>query len=104
MSKKLKNLSDFKSTFIYKTERGDRLYDIAEQFSTTAQILISDNALKEEPFCGELLYVEIPHGERYIVKPEDTLELLSQKFNKSELEIANKNKVDDIYVGQIIYI
>lgn len=104
MSEKLKNLSNFKSTIIYKTERGDNLCDIAEKFSTTEQILISDNALKEDPSCGELLYIEIPHGERYIVKPEDTLESLSYKFGKSELEIANRNKVDDIYVGQTLYI
>lgn len=104
MSEKLKNLSDFKSTIIYKTERGDNLCDIAKKFSTTEQILISDNELKEDPSCGELLYVEIPHGERYIVKPEDTLESVSRKFGKSEVEIASKNKVDDVYAGQIIYI
>ena len=104
MSEKLKNLSDFKSTFIYKTERGDNLYVIAEKFSTTVQILISDNALKGEPLCGELLCVEIPHGERYAVKPEETMKSLSRKFGKSELEIADKNKIDCIYVGQIIYI
>lgn len=104
MSEKLKNLSDFKSVFIYKAERGDSLRDIAEKFSTTAQILISDNALKEEPLCGEFLYVEIPRGERYIVKPGDSTESLSRKFGKSELEIADKNKIDDVYVGQIIYI
>ena len=47
MSEKLKNQSDFKSTIIYKTERGDDLFGIAEKFSTTVQILVSENALKE---------------------------------------------------------
>lgn len=104
MSEKLKNQSDFKSTIIYKTERGDDLFGIAEKFSTTAQILVSENALKGEPLCGELLYIEIPRGKRYIVKPGDTLESVSRKFGKSELETADKNKIDDVYVGQTIYI
>lgn len=104
MSEKLKNQSDFKSTIIYKTERGDDILSIAEKFSTTVQILVSENALKGEPLCGELLYIEIPRGERYIVKPGDTLESVSRKFGKSELETADKNKIDGFYVGQTIYI
>ena len=43
MSEKLKNQSDFKSTIIYKTERGDDLFGIAEKFSDFMENCLKQN-------------------------------------------------------------
>lgn len=104
MSEKLKNPSDFKSEFIYKTEPFEDVYDIAEKFGTTARIIVADNELRENPECGDLLIIEIPKGDKYIVKPTDTIQSIASKFKKSQLEIMKNNKIDEVFVGQIIYI
>lgn len=104
MSEKLKSIGDFVGEFIYRVENGDCLGSIAEKLQTTKQIIISDNALKEEPSAGELLLIEKPSGKPYIVKPYDTIESLSSGDKKRELEISSNNKTDFIFVGQKIYL
>ena len=104
MNDMLMNLSSFKNKFVYKVEHGETLKEIAEKFNTTRQILIVDNCLGEEPNEGDILYVAVPNGKEYIVKPFDSLESLSDGDKSKEREIIKRNKVDYIYVGQKIYI
>lgn len=104
MNDKLENMSAFKNSFVYRVEKGDDLGGIVSKFSTTKQIVISCNGLSRAPQEGELLVIEIPGGEEYIVKPHDTIESLSGGNKRRELEISVKNRTDFLYVGQKIYL
>ncbi len=104
MNEKLKSVGELTGEFIYRVEKGDSLGSIAEKLKTTVQIIVSDNILKEEPSAGELLLIEKPAGNPYIVKPYDTIERLSFGDKKRELEILRNNKTDFIFVGQKIYL
>ena len=101
---KLFNLSDFVTSFIYKTEDGDDLSSIAEKFHTTESLLITLNALKEQPRPGDVLLVERVEGEPYVVKPGDTLLSIAGGDKDKVYMIMNNNRVDTIFVGQKIYI
>ncbi len=97
-------MSDFKKTFVYKTERGDDLDSIAEKFSTTKQIVVTNNLLTSKPEQGDMLVIERANGKEYTVKPFDTIERLSGGDKRREIEILKNNKIDFIYVGQKIYL
>lgn len=98
------DLSQVKNKFIYRVERGDTVYDIADKFHTTKELLISLNALTEEVRAGEFIVVEKIDGEEYVVKPTDSLQSIAHYSREKSFEIINKNKTDFIYVGQKIYI
>lgn len=100
----LTDLSQVKNKFIYRVEKGDTVYSIADKFHTTKELLISLNALTEDVKVGEFLLVEKVQGEEYIVKPTDSLEEIAHSSREKSFEIINKNKTDFIYAGQKIYI
>lgn len=97
-------MSAFEKTFVYRVEKGDELSGIVSKFSTTKQIVVSCNGLSCPPCEGDLLVIEVPGGEEYIVKPHDTLESISGGNKRRELEICVKNRTDFIYVGQKLYL
>jgi len=57
----------------------------------------------EENSC---IIEEIENCEKYIVKPLDTLKSISNKFNRSEDHIKEKNKLNTnkLFIGQILNI
>ncbi len=101
---KLYDLSDFENGFIYRTEEGDTIFFLSEKFHTTPAAIIFFNSLSAEPIPGELIYVEKIEGEKYTVKPGDTIEAISEKFRVGQDVILLKNKTDVLYVGQTIYV
>lgn len=101
---KLLNLSDFKKIFVYKFEEGDTLKSVAEKFRTTELRIIAMNALSEPPVSCDILLIERAEGREYIVKPLDTLYSICGGDEEKIFALKNKNKTDDIYVGQKLYI
>ena len=100
----LKSLSSVKSKFVYRVEKGDTVFSVADKFHTTKELIIYLNALTEDLREGELILVEKVQGEEYIVCPTDSLQKIAQNDKRRSFEIANKNKTDFFYVGQKIYI
>lgn len=84
--------------FVYYID-GESLEDIADEFTTTVRLIITDNNLEGEPNVGDMIYVK-PHSKSYIVRPEDSLKSISVKFNTTEEEILRINRVEYIYSGQ----
>lgn len=101
---KLCGIDRFLKVFVYRVEEGENLYRIAEKFHTTRQILISVNGLTEEPEKDRLIIVERAEGERYVVKPGDTFFELAGRDGEKAFALMNKNKTDELYAGQTIYI
>ncbi len=101
---KLCGIDRFLKVFVYRVEEGDTLYRIAEKYHTTRQILISVNGLTGEPEKGRLIVVERAEGERYVVKPGDTFGGLAGGNREKVFALMNKNKTDELYAGQMIYI
>ena len=66
---------------------------------------MSANNLAEEDIKeGVLLFVSVPDGRRYVVKPFDTTRKIAEKFEVSEAAILEFNNIKQIFLGQIIYI
>ena len=103
-SMNLKNLSHVKQSFLYVVETGDNLKIIADKFNTTQRVLIMINGLENEVKVGEYILIEQLDGIKYIVKPGDTLEQIATYSKDSLQSIKIRNKIDDVYVGQKIYI
>ena len=88
---------------VYIVEEGESLTEISNKFSTTEILIISDNCLKCQPLEGEALYIK-SYALTYMVKPADTLDSVSQKFNVSKEELLRINRVNYIYPTQKIVI
>ena len=100
----LKSPSDFRESFIYKVEEGESLSDVAEKFHTTITVVISENCLTEEPTAGQYIVVTKIHGKKHVVMPKDDIFSLAGGDKNRMLEITSKNKIDELYVGQTIYL
>lgn len=91
--------------YIHKVKDGESIEDICKIYHILkADILAQNNVGETNIKAGLLLFVDIPNGTRYVVKPFDSLDKISQKFGKSSREIANFNKIEQVFIGQIIYI
>ncbi len=98
------NLSDFGKRFLYCVEKGDSLDSICEKFHASKSNVVFLNCLKKEPIEGETLLIERADGEKYVVKPKDTLYSIANGDEKKIREIMNRNKIDEVYFGQTVYV
>jgi LysM repeat protein len=102
------------TVFLYKVIAGDTLWSIARKFGTTVTILKELNELKSNLIViNQLLLVPVVHSSEiplqttlYIVKKNDTLRDLGQKFdvNVKDLKEINNLKNDSLKIGQILFI
>ena len=100
----LNSLAKFRKQFVYNVEFGDTLNSLSDKFHTTVDLLVVINGLSREVEIGELILIEKIDGEEYFVKPMDTLEKIANYNKEKQREIALKNKIDEVYVGQKIYV
>ncbi|MBQ7373409.1 MAG: LysM peptidoglycan-binding domain-containing protein [Clostridia bacterium] len=101
---KLKNLSDVKTEFIYKVEKDETVFSLAEKFHTTVQVIVKINGLTDEIKCGQFILIERIDGEEYYVKPKDTILEIAKGDVQKKTEIIAKNRIDYLYVGQKLYL
>ncbi len=89
--------------FIYTVEVGETISTIAVKFSTTENLIITDNNLKKEVEAGDKLYVK-RYKNVYTVCPLDTLDSVCEKFKISKEDLLFENKITYIYAGERIVI
>ena len=91
--------------FFYRVKKEDNLFSLCDKFNLCPFKLISDNNLTCEIQDGDLLYIEQFQSSLYKVKPFESLESLSKKFNVSmdELKKINGN-LPFVYYGLNIYV
>ena len=90
--------------FFYRVEQGDGVLSVANKFNLSPTRLIKDNNLSDEIECGDMLYIESADCVLYTVKPTDTLEKISKRFNVGGQKILLDNSVPYIFCGLTIEI
>lgn len=100
---------------LYKVQRGDTLWEIAQRFNTSVNHLAQINNIKNPNliYVGEILTVSCNHNlnnnssnqitVNYKVQKGDTLSELAIKYNTTVLSIVNLNNIRNpnlIYIGQ----
>lgn len=91
--------------YIHKVKRGESLREICVKYSVFGEDLLATNNLGEEDLReGVLLVVDIPEGERYVVKPFDNLDKIANKFGTDKEAIMQFNNIKEVFLGQIIFI
>lgn len=90
---------------IYVVSEGENLLCIANKFGVSPMEILARNKVSESNIqCGTVLVIDKIDGERYVVKPFDTIESIAQKYNKSARDIAMFNNVKQVFLGEVIYI
>ena len=92
------------NNLFYRVKNEDTLLKISAKFSVPAGVIAADNDLKKEPAEGDILYISQVEGKAYMVKPEDTVYTIAEKFGVSPEEILLKNKIPYVFAGETIII
>lgn len=90
---------------IYVVKDGENLLSISAKFGVSPMEILTKNKISEHNIqLGTVLVIDKVDGQRYIVKPFDSLESISEKFNKSVEDIKNFNNIKQVFLGEVIYI
>lgn len=79
----------------YKVKKGQTIEEIAKAFQLSAYLLVKENALKSEPFAGQMLKIPTQRGNVYTAKAGDNKALLCG----SEERYEKVNGTDILYIG-----
>ena len=91
--------------FIYRIQKGDTLVNICERFNTTKENITRNN--NEIPlYIGEFVEIIVNNYKTHIVKPTETLESISNKYNLTIDEIMGFNNLttQKLFIGQFLKI
>ena len=87
--------------FVYRVSERECLFEICKKFNQTPRQIILNNQLSCMPMLNSLIYIERGEGLLYMVKVDDTLEKIANRYGKSEEEILQNNNVQYIFPYQI---
>jgi hypothetical protein len=88
--------------FYYRVQEGQTLKSISEKTGISVNSIIKENALTEEVWAGDLLFLTKEDCTFYKVLPQDTVKSICKKFNLTEEQFFSLNGVPYVYYGQII--
>lgn len=86
---------------IYKVQQNDTKQSIAKLFNVPQKNIISD---KDKLSNGDRVIVDLTKVQEYIVMPLDTLDSIANKFGTTPQQIASKNGIKAIFIGQRLLI
>lgn len=102
------NPTNIEENNLYTVKKGDSLYSISQQYSTTVDNLKKTNNLATNNLTiGQVLKIPISNtSNNYIVKKGDTLYSIAKKYNTTKDIIKTKNNLnsDLLTIGQILKI
>ncbi|MEG1963595.1 MAG: LysM peptidoglycan-binding domain-containing protein, partial [Clostridia bacterium] len=86
--------------FIYRVEENEDIETIAKKFLLNKDEVLQSNKIEKEKVQeGARLWLKLPEGSKYIVKPFDTLNSISKKFLVDVEDIKENNKIENVFVG-----
>ena len=89
---------------VVRVKAGDTLHKIAKLAGVPAYIITRYNGVTEIRE-GMRLIIPEPKGNKYVVKPLDTLGSIAEAHGVSERKLKeNNNGIESVFLGQIIYI
>ena len=95
-----------KLDIIYFVKKGDCLSEIAAKFCVSLSIirkcnnLLSDQEVEE----GDILWIKQANKFCHIVKPLENLSKIARMYGVTIEHIKEVNEVDDIFIGQKLFI
>lgn len=108
MSIEVKVLEDRKvEDIIYFVKAGDTLSSVAKKFCVDKDGLCQDNdinAQSEELKEGDILWIRRRNSAIHIVKPLETFETISAKYNVTIEHIKKLNNIENLFIGQRLII
>lgn len=84
----------------YKVKAGQTLQEIADNFHLPATLIIQENALRQPPQAGEILYLPNVKGNLYTVQAGDSKRLLCG----SDENYKNRNGTDILYPTMRVFL
>lgn len=91
--------------YVHKVKKNESLRSICQKYSVLkGDLLTANNVVEEDIHEGLLLFVEVPDGIRYVVKPFDTVQKIADRYGITLDEILKFNNIKEIFLGQIIYL
>jgi LysM repeat protein len=89
---------------VVRVIEGDTAVKISKRYGVPAYIILKYNGVNEIRE-GMRLIIPEPRGEKYVVKPLDTLGSIARAYGVSEQKLVeNNNGINSVFLGQIIYI
>lgn len=88
----------------YTVKKGDTLYSIANEKSTTTDLITAVNGLNKDEYIyeGQTLLIPKEDVELYLTKTGDTVETLSDVFSAPSAEVIYSNNNVYLLPGQLI--
>lgn len=91
--------------FYYKIEQGETINFLCEKFNTSKENILRNNK-DLKLFMGEWLKIKVNDFLTHIVKPAETLSIISNKYNVTSEKLMQDNNLqtDKLFIGQSIKI
>lgn len=88
----------------YTINIGDNLYGIARKYNINPELLAALNGLNMDDYIypNQVLLLPVANYSYYITKAGDTLDFVSEKFNKSKEQILRENDTIYLLEGQVL--
>jgi len=90
----------FNNTVLHQVTTGQTLKDIAKQYNTNLEVL-KQNPTKEL-YAGQCIALTNLDKKYHVVKPAETIQTIAQKYKTTPEIILQKNKVRQIFIGQLL--
>ncbi|MDE6967069.1 MAG: LysM peptidoglycan-binding domain-containing protein [Clostridia bacterium] len=91
--------------YIHKVRKNESVNEICSYYSIMRDDLLTINNITEDNIKeGLLLFIDIPEGIRYVVKPFDNISKIAEKFGVTVDNLREFNNLSEVFLGQIIYI
>lgn len=94
-------LENYLQKQFYICKSNETLGDIAKKFNVQQNnLLVEGKVLKE----GDFILINKVFAKIYVVKPNDSLQSIAKKFDTTVQQILNNNGINNIFIGQQLYI
>ena len=92
----------FNSTILHKVEKGQTIDDIAKIYNVSIELLRQNKTKNLYP--GQVIALSGLNKKYHIVKPAETIQSIAKQYDISVDYILSKNKIEKIFIGELLEI